>query len=218
MSFSMPIQWCHSHADAIWPDSTFRQSVFYLFASELKICYPVAFYCFLLWNRDFCWQNWGAAADQGVGADGAAEPGEEAAGHAAGLDQAHLQNRQVPRPFSLLVFSLHFASLPVLFASDFCLIKQFFGSFSFRFDFFAHFPFVFASDFCNFASMWNKRNHAFFRFQAKWNHRFNFSFRFRSENEGAPYLAGFSTRCYYSRGSTLILDILVINLATIPCV
>ncbi len=35
--------------------------------------------------------------------------------------------------------------------------------------------------------MWNKQNHAFFRYQAKRNFRFNFNFRFRSENEGAPY-------------------------------
>jgi hypothetical protein len=38
--------------------------------------------------------------------------------------------------------------------------------------------------------MWNKRNHAFFRFQAKRNFRFNFNFRFRSENEGLPYPIG----------------------------
>ncbi len=27
MSFSMPIQWYHSHADPIWPDGTFKGSL-----------------------------------------------------------------------------------------------------------------------------------------------------------------------------------------------
>ncbi len=84
-------------------------------------------------------------------------------------------------------FFASFCLFPSVFASDFFLVKQFFGSFSFHFDFFAYFTLVFASDFCCLALMWNKRNHAFFRFQAKRNFRFSFNFRFRSENEGAPY-------------------------------
>ncbi len=84
------------------------------------------------------------------------------------------------------IFLLHFAYFPFIFASDFFLDMQFCGFFSFRFAFFVYFLCVFASDLCYFASMWNKRNHAFFRFQAKQNFRFNFNIRFQSENEGAP--------------------------------
>ena len=43
MSFSRPIQWYHSHADQIWPDSTFKANVenciriFYYFPDSFTI-------------------------------------------------------------------------------------------------------------------------------------------------------------------------------------
>jgi len=86
-------------------------------------------------------------------------------------------------PF-LSIFSLHFCFFPFVFASYFFLVKQFFGSFSFHFNFFAYFTFVFASDFCCFASMWNKRNHAFFSLPSETKCSLQFQFSLPKRKRG----------------------------------
>ncbi len=40
MSFSRPIQWYHSHADPVWPDSTFNSR----FSRKFK-CFAVPLIC-----------------------------------------------------------------------------------------------------------------------------------------------------------------------------
>ncbi len=35
MSFSMPIQWFHSHEDPIWPEGTFNINLFYVSSAKI---------------------------------------------------------------------------------------------------------------------------------------------------------------------------------------
>jgi hypothetical protein len=49
---------------------------------------------------------------------------------------------------------------------------------------FADFPFVFASDFCCFASMWNKRNHAFFSLPSETKCSLQFQFSLPKRKRG----------------------------------
>ncbi len=89
-------------------------------------------------------------------------------------------------------FLLNFAYFLLVFGSDFSLVKQIFGSCSFRFVFFAKFSLIFRSFSLHILAVSlrceSSEIMSFFRLQAKRNFRFNSNFRFRSENEGAPYM------------------------------